>query len=111
MSQRLKALIPACDIKVDYPLPHGLYALGGRFSLVGVIRFPADATVPATLNVRSHLVDPVSGEKYAELNGKIRRYSDAGAHFEIELPLKPPIASLLTSTLIIAAWIPQWSLL
>ncbi len=86
--EKLKALIPVCEMKVKYPDPDGLYALGGRFQLTGVIRFPVDTAIPAKLNVRSHLKDPVTGEKHAELNGKIGRRDDAGIHFEIELP--PP---------------------
>ncbi len=86
--EKIKALIPVCEVKVNYPVPEGLYALGGRFSLTGVIRFPADTEIPAKMIVRSHLKDPANGKKYAELDGKIGPRDDAGVHFEIELP--PP---------------------
>ncbi len=86
IKEKIKALIPVCEIKIEYPDPEGLHALGGRFSLTGVIRFPADTKIPAKLIVRSHLKDPASGKKYVELDGKIGRHDDAGVHFEIELP-------------------------
>ncbi|MCY2979072.1 MAG: hypothetical protein NTU79_10455 [Planctomycetota bacterium] len=88
IKEKIKALIPVCEIKIEYPDPECLHALGGRFSLTGVIRFPADTEIPAKLIVRSHLKDPASGKKYVELDGKIGRHDDAGVHFEIELP--PP---------------------